>query len=62
MQLEVSYAESDQTTEITLDCSGAEYDPFRRDEDGLGVTILKHMASYLNYTRKENRNLININL
>ena len=62
MQFEVSYAELDQTTEITLDCGGAEYDPFRQDEDGLGVTILKHMASSLDYTRKGKRNLIIINL
>lgn len=62
MQLEVSYAESDQTTEIVLSCGGKEYDPFHQDEDGLGVTILKNMASYLNYTRKENLNHINIKL
>ena len=62
IQLNVSYAESDQTTEITLSCGGAEYDPFRQDEDGLGVTILKNMSSHLDYTRKENRNYINIKL
>ena len=62
MQLEVAYAESDQTTQITLDSGGAAYDPFHQDEDGLGVTILKKMASYLDYTRKEDRNLITINL
>lgn len=62
MQLEVSYAEADQTTEIALTCGGGEYNPFCQDEDGLGVTILKKMASHLNYTRAENRNLITVNL
>ena len=62
MQLEVAYAESDQTTEIALSCGGAEYDPFRQEEDGLGITILKNMSLRMECTRKEKRNYININL
>jgi len=62
MQLEVAYAEADQTAEITLTCTGAEYDPFAQEDAGLGVTILKKMASYLDYTRKEDRNYITVNL
>ena len=62
MQLEVAYAEADQTAEITLTCTGAEYDPFAQEDAGLGVTILKKMAKYLDYTRKEDRNHIRINL
>jgi len=62
MQLEVAYAEADQTAEITLTCTGAAYDPFAQEDAGLGVTILKKMAKYLDYTRKEDRNHIRINL
>ncbi len=62
MQLEVAYAEADQTAEITLTCTGAAYDPFAQEDAGLGVTILKKMAKYLDYTRKEGRNHIRINL
>ena len=62
MQLEVSYAEADRTTKIALSCGGQEYDPFHQDEDGLGVTILKNMATVLDYTRKDYRSYININL
>ena len=62
MQLEVAYAEADQTAEITLSCTGAAYDPFAQEDAGLGVTILKKMATYLDYTRKEDRNCITVNL
>ena len=31
-------------------------------KEDLGITILKNMASHLDYTRKEDRNYINISL
>ena len=58
----LAYAEADQTAEITLTCTGTEYDPFAQEDAGLGVTILKKMAKYLDYIRKEDRNHIRINL
>ena len=62
MQLEVSYAEADQASEIALTCGGAEYDPFGQKDDGLGVTILKSMAAHLDYKRTDKRNHITIKL
>ena len=62
MQLEISYAEADRATEIELQCTGAQYDPFAQAEDGLGVTILKNMASQLDCRREAERNRITIRL
>ena len=44
MKLNISYAESDHATEISLSCGGKAFNPFEQEEDGLGVTILKKMA------------------
>ncbi len=62
MQLEISYAEADEVTEIDFSCDGLGYDPFDQEDDGLGVTILKKMAAHLDYRREDGRNHISIRL
>ena len=62
MQIEVSYAEADRTAEIALTCGGAAYDPFGQADDGLGVTILKNMATQLDYRREDQQNRITVRL
>ena len=62
LRLDVSYAEADQTTLISLACGGQEYNPFEQDEAGLGVTILKNMAKQIDYRRENGRNLIEVTL
>ena len=62
MELPVSHAESDGTTQINIVCGGAAYNPFEQDEDGLGVTILKNMATRLDYRLENARNIIDISL
>jgi len=62
MKLDISYAETDRTTQIALTCGGKEYDPFTREEDGLGVTILKKMSRQLDYHFINNRNQLSITL
>ena len=62
LELSVSHAESDGTTQIDIDCGGAAYNPFEQDEDGLGVTILKNMATRLDYRLENGRNIIDISL
>lgn len=62
LKLSVSYAESDRSTQIDLDCGGVAYNPFEQEEDGLGVTILKNMSKQLEYHYTDNRNQINITL
>lgn len=58
----ISRAELDGTTQIDIDCGGAPYNPFEQEEDGLGVTILKKMATQLDYRLKNGRNIIDISL
>ena len=60
IKLTVAYTESDGTTEITLDCGGKEYNPFDQQDDGLSVTILKKMASQIEYRQQDARNHIRI--
>ena len=60
--MDISYAEADRTTQIRLTCSGEKYDPFAQAEDGLGVTILKSMATRLDYRLENGRNIIDISL
>ncbi len=60
MKLDISYAETVQAVRIHLSCGGADYNPFAQREDGLGVTILKHMAAELDYSRENGRNVIRI--
>ena len=62
IRLDISYAESDRSTEIRLSCGGKPHNPFGQDDDGLGVTILKKMAKQLDYRRDGNRSLIGIRL
>ncbi len=42
--------------------AGAAYNPFEQDEEGLGVTILKSMATQLDWRLEPGRNLIDISL
>lgn len=56
------YAESNGATDILHDCGGAPCNPFEQDEDGLGVTALKKMATQLNYHRESGHNIIDISL
>lgn len=60
MKLDISYAEADQATEISLTCGGTAYNPFEQEDDGLGVTILKRMAKRINYRMEKGRNAITI--
>ncbi len=60
MNLNISYAEVDRNTLISLACEGAEYNPFRQEEDGLGVTILKNMAKEIRCSREGNTSRITV--
>ena len=62
LKLTISHAEADGSTQIDLSCGGAAYNPFEQDENGLGVTILKNMATRLDYRLENGRNAINISL
>ena len=62
LNLSVSHAELDDTTQIDISCSGAPYNPFAQEEDSLGVTILKNMSRKLEYHSMDNRNRISIQL
>ena len=60
MQLEISYAEADKSSEIMLSCGGNAYDPFSQEDDGLGVTILKKIGKQTLYRRENDRNMITV--
>lgn len=60
LNLSISYAESDKTTELSLSCAGDDYNPFEQDENGLGVTILKRMAQQIEYRREDRCSRIHI--
>lgn len=62
MQISVSFAESDKSTQIELSCGGKQFNPFSQDDDGLGVTILKQMAKQIDYDWKDGRSLIKVAL
>ena len=62
ISLNVTYAEADRTVGIDLSCGGEAYNPFEQPEDGLGVTILKKVASQLTYYRDLGRSIISIRL
>ncbi len=62
LRLEVSYAEADRAAQIDLVCGGTPYDPFTQDEDGLGVTILKHMGRELTYAYEDGQNHVRVTL
>ena len=56
VHLEVEFSEVDQVAEIQLYCGGTEYDPFAEEDEGLGVTILKKMATFREYKYENHRN------
>ena len=56
--LDIAYAELDRSAEIELVCGGRAYDPLSQAEDGLGVTILKHMGRSLTYDYARGANRI----
>ena len=63
LELSVSHAELDGTTQIDVACGGADYNPFEQaGEDVLGVTILKNMSKRLEYRWENGRNIIDIAL
>jgi len=62
MNLSISHAELDGTTQIDLSYGGAAYNPFERDEAGLGVTILRNMSKQLDYRCTDGKNQISIKL
>ena len=58
----VSYSEQNRTTEVSLDCGGAAYNPFLEADDleHLGMTILNRIAKKLDYRREDGMNRIRI--
>ena len=62
INLSISYTETDDTTQIDINCGGAQYNPFEQEEDNLGVTILKKMSREMDYHYMDNRNQISIKL
>ncbi len=60
LNLSVSYAEADGTTQISIDCGGVGYNPFEQEEDGLGVTIVRNVSRKLDYSYTNNRNNLSI--
>ena len=62
INLDITYAETRKSTQIKVSCTGKAYDPFSQEEDGLGITILKKMASKIDYERKNDNNIMQIHL
>ena len=62
LNLQISYAELDNTTTIDIDCAGAQYNPFAQEEDSLNVTILKNTSKELDYRFEDGRNQITIKI
>ena len=62
LNLSVSHAGLDDTTQIDISCGGVPYNPFEQEDDSLGVTILKNMAGKLDYQYTGSRNRISIKL
>ena len=62
LHLDIAYAELDRTAEIELVCGGKQYDPFAQAEDGLGVTILKHMGRSLTHAFAHGSNRIRVRM
>ena len=62
MNVSISHAELDGTTQIDVDCGGASYNPFEQEEDSLSVTILKNTSRQLDYHYTDSRNRITIKL
>ena len=62
LNLSISHAELDDTTQIDIGYGGARYDPFKQEEGSIGVTILKNMSRQLDYHCRDDRNQISIKL
>ncbi len=62
IQVDVAYSEAERTTEITITSGGREYDPFIKDDDGLGITIIKKMAKEKSCKRVGNLTRIEVKL
>ena len=60
--LDIAYAETDKTVRFGFSCGGASYDPFSEDDNGLGVTILKHMGMEIRYAYENERNTVSLRL
>ena len=60
LHLDIEYAEADRTTEIGLRCGGKAFDPFTQADDGLGVTILKHVGRDLTHTYENGVNVVSV--
>ena len=62
IKMDISFAETDRETDISLSCKGEAYNPFSQESDGLGATILKRMASRIDYAFDAGENRISIRL
>ncbi len=60
IQLDVSYAESNMSANIVLRSDGVAYNPFEKEDCGLGVTILKKMAKSIECHQENDNNRIAI--
>ncbi len=62
LKLSVSYSEANQVTRILLSSGGKAYNPLAQSDPGLGVTILRKMASRLDFRQEGGRTVIDIHL
>ena len=63
LKLNISYSEAEGVTQINLTSGGRAYNPFENEEfDLLSVTILKRMASKIDYHLKDGVNCFEITL
>ena len=62
VDLSVSHAEQDQTTQIDIICGGAPCNPFAQEKYSINVKILKSLSARLDYRRTNDRNEITIQL
>ena len=60
LHLDIDYAESDRTAELKLSCGGKAHNPFTQAEDGLGITILKHVGRDLAHTYENGTNIVSV--
>ena len=62
LDLSVSHAEQDQSTQIDIRCGGARCNPFEQEKYSINVTILKSLSARLDYRWADGRNEIGIQL
>ncbi len=62
VNVDISYSEAKGVTELSVTSGGKEFDPFKQDDDGLGITILKTMGKDISYLWEDNKNRIRIEL